>query len=153
MHNLQDTYAPNSICFGCGPKNLKGLRIKSVPHGESLEADWMPESYHAAFSNISNGGIISVLLDCHGNWTAAYTLMKSRKLDSPPGTVTAEYTVRFLRPTPMGKAWHLRAWPTVIDGDKVFVEGEVVADGRKTATMSGLFVAVKEGHPAFHRWQ
>ena len=153
MRNLQDTYAPNGICFGCGPRNPKGLRIKSVPHGESLEANWTPEPHHAAFSNIANGGIISVLLDCHGNWTAAYTLMKARKLDSPPGTVTAEYTVRFLRPTPLGKAWHLKAWPTKIDGDKVLVEGEVEADGRKTATMSGLFVAVREGHPAFHRWQ
>jgi len=25
--------------------------------------------------------------------------------------------------------------------------------GQKTAKMSGLFVAVKEGHPAYHRWQ
>jgi hypothetical protein len=37
-----------------------------------------------------------------------------------------------------------------MDGDKVFVEGKVEADGRKTATMSGLFVAMKEGHRAYH---
>ena len=96
---------------------------------------------------------MSVLLDCHGNWTAAYSLMKSRGLSSLPGTVTAEYTVRFLKPTPLNKTWHFKAWPTRIDGDKVFVEGEVEADGQETAKMSGLFVAVKEGHPAYHRWQ
>jgi acyl-coenzyme A thioesterase PaaI-like protein len=153
MESLQDKYAPNSICFGCGPKNSKGLRIKSIPQGESLVADWTPEPHHAAFSNFANGGIMSVLFDCHGNWTAAYSLMKSRGLSSLPGTVTAEYTMRFLRPTPLNKTWHFKAWPTRIDGDKVFVEGEVEADGRRTATMSGLFVAVKEGHPAYHRWQ
>lgn len=153
MQSLQDKYAPNGICFGCGPKNPKGLRIKSVPEGESLVAEFTPEPHHAAFSNIANGGILSVLLDCHGNWTAAYSLMKSRGLDTLPGTVTAEYTVRFLRPTPMNQTWHLKAWPTKVDGDKVYVEGEVEVDGRKTATMSGLFVAVKEGHPAYHRWE
>ena len=153
MESLQDKYAPNGICFGCGVKNPKGLHIKSVPQGESLVAEWMPEPHHAAFTNIANGGIVSVLLDCHGNWTAAYSLMRSRELNSPPGTVTAEYTVKFLKPTPMGKAWHLKAWPTRIDGDKVFVQGEVEAGGRKTATMSGTFVAVEEGHPAYHRWQ
>lgn len=150
---MQDKYAPNSICFGCGPKNPKGLHIKSFPQGESLVAEWTPEPHHAAFSDFASGGIMSVLLDCHGNWTAAYSLMRSRGLDSLPGTVTAEYTVRFLRPTPIDKAWHLKAWPTRIDGDRVFVEGEVEAGGLKTATMSGLFVAVKEGHPAYHRWQ
>ncbi|MGP8126046.1 MAG: PaaI family thioesterase [Nitrososphaerales archaeon] len=153
MESLQDKYAPNSICFGCGPKNPKGLHIKSFPQGESLVAEWTPEPHHAAFSDFASGGIMSVLLDCHGNWTAAYSLMRSRGLDSLPGTVTAEYTVRFLRPTPIDKAWHLKAWPTRIDGDRVFVEGEVEAGGLKTATMSGLFVAVKEGHPAYHRWQ
>ncbi len=113
----------------------------------------MPEPHHVAFSDFASGGILSVLLDCHGNWTAAHTLMKSRGLKVPPGTVTAEYTVRFLRPTPLDKAWHLKAWPTKVQGDRVFVEAEVEAGGHKTATMSGLFVAVKKDHPAFHRWE
>ena len=129
-----------------------GLHIKSIPEGDTLVAEWMPEPYHAAFSNFASGGILSVLLDCHGNWTAAYSLMKSRGLEAPPGTVTSEYTVKFLRPTPIDKSWRLKACPTKIDGDKVFVDGEVESDGRKTAVMSGLFVAVREGHPAFHRW-
>lgn len=153
MESLQDKFAPNSICFGCGPKNPQGLHIKSVPDGETLVADWKPQPYHAAFSDFASGGIISVLLDCHGNWTAAYFLMRFRGLSVPPATVTAEYTVRFLSPTPLDKSWHFKAWPTKIHGDKVFVQGEVEASCRKRATMSGLFVAVKKDHPAFHRWQ
>ncbi len=130
-----------------------GLHIKSRPDGEMLVAAWTPEPYHAAFSDFASGGIISVLLDCHGNWTAAYTLMRSRGLEVPPGTVTAEYTVRFLRPTPITKSWHLTAWPTKVDGDKVHVSGKVEVEGTETASMTGLFVAVKKDHPAFHRWQ
>jgi acyl-CoA thioesterase FadM len=124
-----------------------------VPHGDSLLADWSPKPYHSAFSDFASGGIISVLLDCHANWTAAYTLMKSRSLQKPPGTVTAEYTVRFLKPTHVKTSWTIRAWPTKVDGDRVTVEGEVLADGEKTASMEGLFVAVRRSHPAFHRWR
>jgi acyl-coenzyme A thioesterase PaaI-like protein len=151
--SLQDRYAPNSVCFGCGPRNAKGLRVKSFPKGEELVADWTPQPHHAAFAGFASGGILSVLLDCHGNWTAAYTLMKTRSLQRPPGTVTAEYTVRFLRPTPMDETWHLRAWPTKVSGNWVTVEGEVSAGGRPTANMAGSFAAVKREHPAFHRWQ
>jgi acyl-coenzyme A thioesterase PaaI-like protein len=151
--NLQDRYAPNSRCFGCGPKNKNGLRIKSIPSGDEIVSDWKPKEYHGSFAGAVSGGILSTLLDCHGNWTAAYTLMKSRNSDSPPGTVTAEIHVKFLRPTPVAGAMHLRARPIKVENDRVTVEGSIEADGKATATMKGLFVAVKEGHPAFHRWQ
>ena len=120
---------------------------------ESLVADWSPSPHHAAFSNFASGGIVSVLMDCHGNWAAAYSLMTLRGAKAPPGTVTAEYTVRFLKPTPLGESWRLEAHPTKVEGDKVWVEGKVSAGGKVTATMTGLFVAVKKEHPAFHRWQ
>jgi acyl-coenzyme A thioesterase PaaI-like protein len=152
MESLQDKYSPNAVCFGCGPKNPQGLHIKSRPEGETLVADWTPQPHHTAFSKFTNGGIIGVLLDCHGNMTAAYSLMKARGLDSPPGTVTAEYTVRFLKPTPIGSTLHLRAWPTKVEGDKVTVEGTVEAGGVQTVSMRGVYVAVREGHPAFDKW-
>ena len=65
---LQDRYAPNNHCFGCGPSNAKGLRIKSHPRDGELVADWTPEPHHEAFDGILNGGIIGALLDCHLNW-------------------------------------------------------------------------------------
>lgn len=153
MASLQDEYAPNGVCFGCGPSNPKGLHIKSRPEGPEVVSDWTPQEQHASFEGFVSGGIISTLLDCHGNWTAAYSLMRERNAASPPGTVTAEYTVRFLKPTPMGGSLRVHAKAVKIDGNKVNVEGTVEAGGQVTATMTGLFVAVKEGHPAFHRWQ
>jgi len=152
VSSLQDKYAPNGVCFGCGPKNKHGLRLKSVPSGDSVVADWRPKPYHIAFGNFGNGGIVSVLMDCHGNWAAAYALMNSRSLSSPPGTVTSEYTVKFLRPSPIDKPWQLSARATKVEGDRVNVSGELKVDGILTATMTGLFVAVKKSHPAFYRW-
>ncbi len=150
--SLQDRYAPNSACFGCGPKNGRGLRLKSVPFGDAVVAVWQPGREHIAFGNFGNGGIISVLMDCQGNWASSYALMKARRLSSPPGTVTAEYTVKFLKPSPIDEKWELSAWATTIEGDRVNAAGELKVGGEVTATMNGLFVAVKESHPAFHRW-
>ena len=150
--SLQDSYAPNGVCFGCGPKNSNGLRLKSFPEGDGVVADWTPQPYHVAFGKFGNGGVISVLMDCHGNWAATFALMKARSLAVPPGTVTSEYTVRFLRPSPIDKKWRLSAHATKIEGDKVNVSGDLKVDGTVTATMDGVFVAVGEGHPAFYRW-
>ena len=152
MESLQERYAPNSRCFGCGPKNTMGLRIRSVPKGNEVLADWKPEPHHVAFADFVNGGILSTLLDCHGNWTAAYALMKKRGVDAPPGTVTAEYSVKFLQPTPVQKTMHLRARAVTLEDDRATVEASIEVDGRTTAKMRGTFVAVKEDHPAFHRW-
>jgi len=150
--SLQDKYAPHGVCFGCGPKNAHGLRLKSLPVGDAVVSDWKPKPHHVAFGRFGSGGIISVLMDCQGNWAAAYALMRSRNLSSPPGTVTAEYTVKFLHPSPIDKKWRVRAWATKVDGDMANVSGELKVDGTITATMTGLFVAVKESHPAFYRW-
>jgi acyl-coenzyme A thioesterase PaaI-like protein len=153
MKSLQDEYSPNAVCFGCGPSNPNGLHIKSRPEGEYLIADWVPQPYHTGYPGFANGGIISVLLDCHGNMTAAYSLMKLRGLKSPPGTVTAELTVRFLKPTPVDRELHLKARATKIEGDRVNVEGSIEVNGIKTVVMNGLYVSVRQGHPGFDKWR
>jgi acyl-coenzyme A thioesterase PaaI-like protein len=149
---LQDRYAPNNRCFGCGPANERGLRIKSRPAGDELVADWTPEEHHQAFDGILNGGIAGALLDCHSNWTAAWALMNERGEETPPCTVTAEFHVKLRAPTPLSGTLRLRAKPVTVEGDKVVVEASLEAGGKTTATCRGVFVAVKEGHPAFHRW-
>src|SRR5688572_25723358 len=108
--SLQERFAPNLVCFGCGPANPQGLRIRSRVEGELVVADWTAAEHHQAFPGVVNGGIIGALLDCHCNWTAAYALMKERGLDTPTCTVTAEYTIQLKRPTPIGPL-HLEAKP------------------------------------------
>ncbi|MFO0661227.1 MAG: hypothetical protein U0165_15550 [Polyangiaceae bacterium] len=63
-------------------------------------------------------GIIGALLDCHSNWTAAYTLMKERGLEAPPCTVTAEFSVKLKRPAPMTGLVTLRAKSVAVNGDQ-----------------------------------
>ena len=106
--SLQDRYAPHNACFGCGPANQKGLRIKSHVRGDEVMAEWTPEPHHEAFPGMLNGGIIGALLDCHANWTAAWFLMRARGAETPPCTVTADFHVKLLRPTPSDREVLLR---------------------------------------------
>src|SRR3712207_4035978 len=98
--SLQEQYAPGNACFGCGPANERGLRIRSFARGEETVAEWTPEPHHEAFPGVLNGGIVGALLDCHSNWAAAVHLMRRAGADSPPCTVTADYSIKLLRPTP-----------------------------------------------------
>jgi acyl-coenzyme A thioesterase PaaI-like protein len=149
--SLQDRYSPEGRCFGCGPKNDKGLRIKSRVEGDAVVADFTPEPHHEAFTGVLNGGIIGALLDCHSNWTAAYHLMTASGQSAPPCTVTADFHVKLRRPTPMGPV-RLVARVAESAGDRAVVEAEMWAADKLTATCRGTFVAVKEDHPAYHRW-
>ena len=150
--SLQQTYSPNGICFGCGPTNDKGLRINSFPKGDEVVATWHAEPHHQAFPGVLNGGIIGALLDCHSNWTAAYHLMLRNGLDQAPCTVTAEFHVKLLRPTPADTEITLKAHVVDSTEDRATVEAELIANGKVCDTCRGVFVAVKEGHPAYHRW-
>ena len=149
--SVQEIYAPDNECFGCGPANAKGLRIRSLLDGDGLICEWTPEPYHLAFPGVLNGGICGALLDCHSNWTAAIHLMKAGGLTVPPCTVTSEFAVKLKRPTPL-ELLRLRAHVIAADGDRATVEATIEAGGKVTATCTGVFVAVREGHPAYHRW-
>jgi acyl-coenzyme A thioesterase PaaI-like protein len=152
VESLQNAYAPQNRCFGCGASNEKGLRIKSFVRGNEVVAEWRPEAHHLAFDGILNGGICGALLDCHSNWTAAWHLMQQSGAATPPCTVTADFHVTLKRPTPMDAPVHLKAHVVESAGDRAVVEATLESGGKVTATCRGTFVAVKPGHPAYHRW-
>ena len=149
---MQELHAPNNACFGCGPASTVGLRIRSFPAGDGLSADWTPAPHHEAFPGVLNGGIIGALLDCHSNWTAAMHFMQHGGLDAPPCCVTADFHVKLKRPTPSNAPVHLEAHVTSTEGSTATVEARMSSGDTLTATCVGRFVAVKPGHPAYHRW-
>ena len=72
--------------------------------------------------------------------------------DHPPCTVTADYSIKLLRPTPTDTTLRLCARVIEMKDNRVTVEGELMANDKVTATCKGTFVAVNPGHPAYHRW-
>jgi acyl-coenzyme A thioesterase PaaI-like protein len=153
---LQDRFSPQSCCFGCGPANPQGLQIKShvAEDGTTLVAHFRPREHHQAFPGVVNGGILGTLLDCHSNWAATWTLMRRAGASTPPCTVTAEFHVKLRRPTPLDADLELRAWPVEVNepGDRAVIEAILTSGGHVTASCRGVFVAVKPGHPGYHRW-
>jgi uncharacterized protein (TIGR00369 family) len=120
--------------------------------GDEVVATWRAEKHHEAFPGVLSGGITGTLLDCHANWTAAYHLMHHSGADRPPATVTAEFAVKLLRPTPTDGPIELVARPVEVGEDRAVIDAELRAGGKVCATFRGTFVAVKPGHPAYHRW-
>lgn len=126
--------------------------MKSRVRDSEVVATWRAEMYHEAYEGALSGGVIGTLMDCHSNWTAAYHLMQRAGASAPPCTVTAEYTITLKRPTPTDGEIEIVARPVDVSDDRATVEAELRARGRLCATSRGLFVAVKPGHPAYHRW-
>lgn len=125
--SLQERYFPEMRCFGCGPANELGLRIRSYEGlDDTVTAEFLPWPEHDNGLGYLNGGIISTLLDCHG--AAAVVLTADRRGLAPDGTlqyVTAGLDVRFLRPAPLTEQVSLVA--RVVSGDEsaVVVESEL----------------------------
>ncbi|MCE2422840.1 MAG: PaaI family thioesterase [Gemmatimonadetes bacterium] len=157
---LQEEYAPEMVCWGCGPANPEGLRLRSFagpPEGgkgpdgaPEVVAEWTPGLNHHAFPGVLNGGIIGTLLDCHANWTAAHWLMLQAGATEPPVTVTAEYSVRLLAPTPTDAPVRLTARAVDSGPRRAEIDAELHSGGKVTATCRGVFVAVRQAHPAYH---
>src|SRR5918998_3045285 len=146
--SLQERYAPRMKCFGCGPANEQGLRIRSFERGEEIVCEWRAQSHHEAFPGMLNGGIIGALLDCHSNWAAAYHLMQRRGEDSPPCTVTADYSIKLLRPTPIDQPVSLSARVVDSSDDRATVEAALTAGGQDTPTLRGSLCRGKPRPPA-----
>ena len=150
--SLQEKHSPHGKCFGCGPANEKGLRIRSFVRGDEVVCEWQPEEFHEAFPGMLNGGIIGTLMDCHCNWTAVWHLMQRNQQDQAPSTVTADYAIKLRRPTPTDSPVKLIARVVESTEDRAIVEAELISYDKVCATCRGTFVAVKPGHPAYHRW-
>ena len=149
--SLQQHYSPNGICYGCGPKNDKGLHVASFPQADgTVTAIWQPKPEYQAFPNVLCGGVIGSLLDCHCNWAATWFLMQHNHTTIAPHTVTSEYQIKMPRPTPIDAPVTLIARLLRINSDRsATVYGELIAQDKVCATCEGTFVAVKPGHPAF----
>ena len=151
--SLQERFAPDGRCFGCGPTNENGLRIRSFEAEDgTVVAEWRPRPEHEAFDGFVNGGILGTLIDCHSNWTAIAALIARDGAGAAPSTVTADFSVRFRRPTPSDRPLRIVGRAIEVAYDRVTVESTIEVDGVTTAMGRATFASVKPDHPAFGRW-
>src|SRR4030042_3439238 len=78
---------PDNGCWGVGPSNVHGLRIKSYWVGEESVCAFQPQPHQTAGPpHILNGGILASLIDCHCVCTsiAAAYRAENRAIGSHP---------------------------------------------------------------------
>lgn len=148
--SFQDHY-PHSTrsCYGCGPENPHGYRIRSYWDGDGADAEsvcrFTPEPFHTAVTGVVYGGLIASLVDCHGTGTAAAAAYRAagRAMDTQPALrfVTGTLRVTYRRPTPIGVELELRGRAVEIAERKVRVAVRVSAG--ETMTAEGEVVAVR----------
>ncbi|MDZ4861464.1 MAG: PaaI family thioesterase [Candidatus Hydrogenedentes bacterium] len=86
-------YLPNSrTCFVCGEENFAGLQLRFFVEDGRVKTLFRPKEHHCGYNNVVHGGIVAALLDETMAWAANRALARM--------TVTAELTVRYLRPVP-----------------------------------------------------
>ena len=81
-------------CFGCGPANPSGLRMKFFTDDTSVFS-WLKVPDHlTGWDNLVHGGILSTILDEIMSWSATYLLKKM--------ILTKSMTVDFIKPVYVG---------------------------------------------------
>ncbi|RCU50453.1 PaaI family thioesterase [Corallincola holothuriorum] len=123
---------PHNHCFGCGPQNSEGLKLKSYWRDDgSSECVYLPQPHQCAGpTGFVNGGIIATLIDCHCICTAmahAYALA-GREIGQgqPIWYVTGELNIQYLAPTPIDEAIKLVAKVENVSGKKMTLSCELM---------------------------
>ena len=143
---LQDHYPDDySWCYGCGRLNKDGLHVKTRWDGEETVARFTPRPEHMAMPGYVYGGLLASLIDCHAMGTASAATLRAMGKDigqePSPRFVTANLTVDYLKPTPLGPELEIRARAVQVDERKVRVEATVTVAG--VVTVKGTALAVR----------
>ena len=141
--SLQERYYPDLPCFGCGPANEKGLRLRSYPRDEGVVvASFTPWPEHDNGLGYLNGGIIATVLDCHSAAAVTHEAF-SRGWPPLPGAalpyVTANLDVRYLRPAPLEDSVELVAEVTEASESQMTAHVRLEWDGKTRAEVTAVW--------------
>jgi uncharacterized protein (TIGR00369 family) len=127
-------------CFCCGPQNPRGLHLEFAADGPaSVHTSFTAPEHWVGWEGVLHGGFQSLLLDETLSW-AVFTAIGE---DSP--FVTAEITLRFRLPVPVGRSLLVRGRMTEDRGKTLIAEGAIVdEDGRVLTEARGTFARISE---------
>ena len=141
--SLQESLFPELTCFGCGPANERGLRLRSFRSPESgYVAQFLPWPEHDNGIGFLNGGIIGTLLDCHSAAAVVDTAAEHgwRSLgDALLPYLTAGLDVRYRRPAPLLEPVTLRAEVSAASETEITVHVWLEHDGKVRAEADALW--------------
>ena len=122
-------------CFVCGDRNRIGLRAKFMSDGQQVFTEIVARDEFEGYPGIYHGGVMSALLD---------EVMIKAILARAIVAVTAEMTVRFVRPVRTGETIRFTARVVANKGRAYFTEGEATGrDGQRYATAAGKYLEAR----------
>jgi len=124
-------------CFCCGKENDKGLKLEFIyPEDGIAETSLIIPDYFIGWENLTHGGLISMLLD----ETMAHACISAKLIG-----VTAELTVRFKKPLPVGTKIFVKGSMTGGKGRIAATTGEITdVSGTIYASGSAKFIGTKQ---------
>lgn len=139
--SIQERFLPEMNCFGCGPANPKGLKLRSFAADVGTVATFNPWPEHDNGLGYLNGGIICTVLDCH---SATPMILEAERLGLAEHAgllpfVTAGLDVRYLRPTPLDRPSHLHAEVVEVTDSAITITVELTCDGKTRAAATALW--------------
>jgi len=124
-------------CYVCGKDNPVGFRVVFSLEDGRVRARYTPRRDQQGYLGKTHGGVLCTLLDETMGW--APSVVTGRFY------VTAELTVRYLRPFPVEKTMIVEAWPEKVARRMATAVGEVRdEDGTTYATAHGKFLPISE---------
>ena len=133
---------PRNYCFGCGPYNTAGMHLRFQYEGTEPVVRGvfrMPGRYQGSRKTV-HGGIVALLLD--------EAMGKFNRLDEVVAP-TAELSVEYLRPVPVGQKIVVQARRTRHLGRNYWRESTIQDEnGRLLARCKARFVKIGERMPA-----
>jgi uncharacterized protein (TIGR00369 family) len=130
-HDIPSRSWQRDNCFGCGPANPGGLKLKFIlgPGGDSYLCDFELSARFAGPPGHAHGGIIATILD--------EAMGKANKLKSTVA-LTRRIEVDYLRPVPLNQ-------PLVAEGRISQVRGRALYNRAELRSAEGVVLARSRG--------
>lgn len=128
----------SAMCFVCGRENPVGLHVHFFTDAEKrVHAEFTPRDEHQGFPGIMHGGVISALFDEAIGRTA---------IANDFWCVTAELTVRYKKPIPIGESLRVTAEIVKTAARVLHGRGEIwsVRDNILLAEAEGVYVRISD---------
>ena len=116
------TFGPDQLCFGCGPHNDEGLRLRFERDGDSIVTTFTPRPTQAGPPGVLHGGLQATIADEVAGW--GLVGLKGRM-----GFTTSMH-VRYMRPVRLGIPIEARAKIVSEEGDIVTLRVTLRQDGK-----------------------
>jgi len=113
------------LCFGCGRENEAGLRLDfEILEDGRLRTRFVPRDIHGGWEGVFHGGLMATLLD-----EAMLAYLYLHGVDA----ATAELSVRYREPAPLGGELVVHAWEEERRRKLVRMAAEAAREGRVIA--------------------